>query len=174
METRIYTGKEQKRVIEESDYKGYHYAIVSYGTHPCCYVKVDDDGTDYEYDSDIRVHGGITFQDKLNHLENLEQKGYYIGWDYAHAGDYYAGSMPDGRVYTMDVLREDVRSVIDQLERARANKTDGRFFSEDLYSLVMGEMTAEDFRDIWGNEIEYDAMNGIINVGDNTIITNED
>lgn len=49
----------------------------------------------------------------------------------------------------------------------------GEYFSEDLYKLLNGEITTNTFRNYWGNEIEYDAMNGIINVGDNTIIINE-
>ena len=49
----------------------------------------------------------------------------------------------------------------------------GEYFSEDLCKLLKGEITAITFRNYWGNEIEYDALNGIINVGDNTIITNE-
>lgn len=47
----------------------------------------------------------------------------------------------------------------------------GEYFSEDLHSLIMGKITAKKFREIWGS-VDYDAMNGIINVGENTIITN--
>jgi len=49
----------------------------------------------------------------------------------------------------------------------------GEYFSEDLHSLIMGKITAEDFRKAWG-KVEYDAMNCIINVGKNTIVTNMD
>lgn len=59
------------------------------------------------------------------------------------------------------------------IETNEEDETADRYFSEDLYAVLNGTMTASEFRRLWG-ELEYDAMNGIINVGNNTIITNED
>ena len=53
------------------------------------------------------------------------------------------------------------------------DETADRYFSEDLYAVLDDKMTPREFRRLWG-ELEYDAMNGIINVGRNTIITNMD
>lgn len=52
------------------------------------------------------------------------------------------------------------------------NLANEAYFSEGLYDLIMGKITAEEFRATYGEEIDYDALNGIINVGNNTIITN--
>lgn len=46
----------------------------------------------------------------------------------------------------------------------------GEYFSQDLYDLIMGKVSAESFRKVWGEDVAYDAMNAIINVGENTII----
>lgn len=52
------------------------------------------------------------------------------------------------------------------------NLANEAYFSEGLYDLIMGKITAEEFRATYGEEIDYDAPNGIINVGNNTIVTN--
>lgn len=52
------------------------------------------------------------------------------------------------------------------------DETENRYFSEDLCAVLEGKMPTNKFRRLWG-EISYDAMNCIINVGNNTIITNE-
>lgn len=86
MEEMIYYENRLKTpiILDEGDYKGIHYVILNLGTHPCVYVenkrfKYSEDDWDY-------VHGGISFEgyaywNKADHRK-------YLGWDYAHAGDY--------------------------------------------------------------------------------------
>lgn len=65
---------------------GIEWIILDLGTHPCTYLNVE--GTKYEnihYDEiPLSVHGGLTFNGKLDCHPNAV----WIGWDYAHCGDY--------------------------------------------------------------------------------------
>lgn len=65
---------------------GVEWIILNLGTHPCTYLNVE--GTKYEnihYDDiPLSVHGGLTFSGKLD----CHPDGVWIGWDYAHHGDY--------------------------------------------------------------------------------------
>lgn len=36
-------GQEVIEILDEGVYKGFHYVIVSYGTHPCAYVEIPGD-----------------------------------------------------------------------------------------------------------------------------------
>lgn len=78
--------------------QGYDYFILDLQSHPTAYVKVNKKhayyGKDY-YDLpaefDYIVHGGLTFASGyLKYNGRIHQNGWYFGWDYAHAGDYYA------------------------------------------------------------------------------------
>ena len=74
--------------IAEGEYKGFNYYVLSLGTHPCAYVDVTNTklhGEDYD-DIDIECHYGLTYAEER--LTTVEKKGWFIGWDYAHYGDY--------------------------------------------------------------------------------------
>ena len=125
--------RKDKEVLCDGKYKNYHFEIISYGTHPCAYVRIDDSnnryfGMDYDEITDIHCHGGLTFSEP--HGENKET--WLIGWDYAHAGDYvgYQPSLSSnfidsmiyddwgndyGKKYTVKEILEDVYDVIDQI-----------------------------------------------------------
>ena len=83
--------------------------IIDRGGWPCSYIKMPEDiyqnhvestnwDGNYE-DIDVCVHGGVTFgeycklkvrldDDQFDCNERMPE-GYWLGWDYAHAGDYY-------------------------------------------------------------------------------------
>lgn len=78
---------------------GVAYAVFNIrGSHPCAYIQfpgiekvkdydslfIDEDIDDID-DFECCIHGGFTF---LGRLENLGLPGIWIGWDYAHLGDY--------------------------------------------------------------------------------------
>lgn len=75
---------------------GLLYYILNLGTHPTAYIKIpkghklyNKDYDDIYKEVDIDVHGGFTYSS--NHLwisENQKIEGWFIGWDYAHYGDY--------------------------------------------------------------------------------------
>lgn len=121
----IYKDKKCRELLKQGDYKGYHYAIVTYGSHPCAYVK-----TMGITDEDIYVHGGITYEggDVTEWFPELP-KGYYIGWDYAHAGDYISlfGGLTrspfyDEKKWVLDEIFEEVKNAIDQIEAVRKGR----------------------------------------------------
>lgn len=118
-----YTNDRIIKILAEGTYYNYHFFVVSYGTHPCCYVEIPRQhqfyGKDYNYDGIedlITCHGGLTFSaGYLPFLGNLEGK-WFIGWDFAHWQDYcpyIEGN--DGKKWTTKELIEEVGNVCEQL-----------------------------------------------------------
>ena len=93
MKEMIYTSERTRELLHNDIYKGYHYYIMSYGTHPCCYIELHKDsilyGVNYD-DIDMDVHGGLTYsKDYLKTGDNTTVSGnWFIGWDYGHCTDY--------------------------------------------------------------------------------------
>lgn len=120
----IYKPKREIETLEHDFYKGYEYAVMSLGTHPCCYFRIPGgnkyEDCDYE-DIPLDVHGGITFKsDRLNTSEGMLY-GCWIGWDYAHLDDYLDGpeelkifSGRDGKKWTTEELIQACKDAIDQ------------------------------------------------------------
>ena len=116
------------RVIDMLDkgiYKGYHYAIVSFGSHPCAYIELPKGhkyyGKDYD-DIPIDCHGGLTYSSEglLPSSNDYHRDGYWIGWDYAHLGDYYGWSnafINTGKRWTTEEILQEVKEVIEQLSK---------------------------------------------------------
>lgn len=122
----FYQDRYKQELVFHKKYKGYEYFIVDLGTHPTAYVKVPKNskffGREYYTYDDIKVHGGLTYSS--NHLNFYKYSGKYnwfIGWDYAHAGDYYFDKILEkylfgnDKKYTLDEIIEDCKSVINQL-----------------------------------------------------------
>lgn len=78
-------------VLAAGEYKGFHYYVISYGTHPCCYIEIPEGhkyfNMDYEY-IDFECHGGLTFSESCLRPVDESGKRWFIGWDYAHCYDY--------------------------------------------------------------------------------------
>ena len=75
-------------ILDEGNYKGYNYVIVSYGNHPCAYIEIPKGYRFYEKscgEIDIDCHGGLTY---CGFRDFGFGEKYYIGWDYAHYGDF--------------------------------------------------------------------------------------
>lgn len=121
-------GKENKpRIIGYGIYKDVKWAITSVnGKHPCAYIE-DKFTTVYDdmYKIPLDVHGGITFYDYC-HFNPEEENVKYIGWDYAHCGDYidhynlpeqFKGIFKfDGdRKYTYDEIKDEILKAIDKM-----------------------------------------------------------
>lgn len=116
----------------------YQYIILSHGTHPCAYISIPKSHKYYKkkykklpHSNDVSVHGGITFAEKMLLVGKTENddtvwlKGHWIGWDYAHCGDYighnfffdmYSIFNEESKKWTTAEILEDVKSVIKQLE----------------------------------------------------------
>lgn len=66
----------QRRIFAQGELNGHEWFIVSYGSHPCAYVKSD---IPEKLQDEIIVHGGITFCGKVFPefmVEGAEMIGY--------------------------------------------------------------------------------------------------
>lgn len=110
-------------VLLEGTYKGYQFYILSLGTHPTAYIEIPKEsklfGKDYG-DINISVHGGLTYSS--NHLQDIKKDTWFIGWDYAHLGDYFGlDSLFDtdinrkSKKWTTEEIFEDVVNAIEQI-----------------------------------------------------------
>lgn len=84
-------------VVMEGDYGGRHFAILCVYGHPCAYIEVRKDDAIAKCEghrcdgyccdcASICVHGGPTYYGSAQ-WDETDQRN-YIGWDYAHLGDY--------------------------------------------------------------------------------------
>ena len=124
----IYSKFQTIELIAYGEYKEYEYAVINYGTHPCCYVKLeqDDQFFGHEYANiPIACHGGLTYSRKVLQLSSTEidSDGWWIGWDYSHTGDYvpYLEAILDKedvnrlKKWSTEELIGECKNVIDQL-----------------------------------------------------------
>ena len=114
-----YSGTKPVERIAEGCYKGFDFYVLSFGTHPCAYIDVSDTslaGEDYD-DIDINCHGGLTYSG--NQLVTVDKKGWFIGWDYAHLGDYRRDLYYslNGRQWTTGEIVEECINVIEQINQ---------------------------------------------------------
>lgn len=125
-----YMGNGQKvtEILDEGVYKGFHYAIVSYGTHPCAYIEIPKGHKLYNISDknglvNIDCHGGITYVSRTGLIRPSNKNhrdGYWVGWDYAHCMDYCYSPynfefFNEGKKWTTKEIFEDVKNVIEQL-----------------------------------------------------------
>lgn len=111
----IYTNlRHSPELIRIGVYKNFNYYIYSLGTHPCAYVNIGNTSLDHvDYDDiDIQCHGNLTYS--METLHDLDIKGWFIGWDYAHPEDYIGG-FTDGIKWTVKEIEEECIDVIEQV-----------------------------------------------------------
>ena len=126
---KIYYGErlEKPIILENKEYKGYEYYIITLGTHPCCYVLLPKGhkhyGKNYN-DIPIECHFGLTYSEPTLLRDNIIHGGeWVIGWDYAHVGDLFDYHKTlfmerircDDKKWHLDELRNEVYEVIEQL-----------------------------------------------------------
>lgn len=122
------TMKDGREVLDSGISFGFNFYIISFGSHPCCYVEIPDNHPLYleKYDDiEIECHGGLTFSSsKLTGIDETGLK-WFIGWDFAHCDDYYCspvGSDVKGHKWTLDELICEVDNVCKQLKEWRIKK----------------------------------------------------
>lgn len=112
-----YTAERKKEILALGKYGNYNFIIYSFGAYPVAYVSLPDTHP-LNYNEDkifekINCHGRITFTGKIIGL-----KGWAIGWDYAHGGDYVLGDFElCGIKHTTDEILQEVKNVIKQLKK---------------------------------------------------------
>lgn len=110
-----------RQILDSGTCRGFNYFIISFGTHPCCYVEIPKQHECYgkHYDEiDIDCHGGLTFSS--DHVIAIDETGekWFIGWDFAHLDDYFYSNdyfTREGHKWTTEELKEEVRKVCEQL-----------------------------------------------------------
>ena len=121
MKQMIYGGKIKQEVIADGENDGFKWCVLSYGTHPCCYITLPEGhkfyGKNVDEFNNIECHGGITFcgfnEKKL--FEFWDAKDFIIGWDYAHVGDQFSMLYSDAKEWTTEELVSEIKDVIKQL-----------------------------------------------------------
>lgn len=135
-----YSRENIRELLCNGIYKGYHFYVLNLGSHPTAYVEIPKTsklfGKHYD-DIDILVHGGLTYSnDELKISSNTTMaNSWFIGWDYAHAGDYCGymedikewgihtlSSLEDEKKWTTEEMIKDCICVIDQLIEGEENE----------------------------------------------------
>ncbi len=111
LEQMVYTRNRENQTIAIGTYKDHDYVVKSYGHFPCCYVSVKS-GIDEQR---IKCHGGVTWFGKNLPNEEPVPGEFWIGWDYAHGGDYIC-PYGRGKQWMTEELEMACEEVIDQLE----------------------------------------------------------
>ena len=102
-------------------YKGYEFEILSYGTHPCAYIRIPKDHKLYQaalncrYTDELLLncHGGVSFTGYLHPKRN---DNWWVGWDYSHLGDYTSHCLSyTDKKWTTEEILDEVRIVIDEI-----------------------------------------------------------
>lgn len=93
-------------VLHEEDIDGYKIIIASLGTHPVAYIGLPKDHvlnnigyfelSNQEYYGS--VNGGFTYGG--HGVNKLYEEVWFLGWDYAHFGDYYCHSLMSNKAST--------------------------------------------------------------------------
>lgn len=111
----IYGDRKEKEILAEGSWGPYQYKVVSLGSHPCGYVSIPDNhplhGKLELMEAIIACHGGITFYDRMNDgMDSEWGTEFYIGWDYAHSGDFMGGGFGreefDTKYTTEEIINE--------------------------------------------------------------------
>ena len=121
MKEMIYKPDIELEILDEGHCGGFHYCIVSYGTHPAAYVEIPSTHRFYKMnhrDMDILCYGDLSYSSAHGILRNEHyREGFWIGWDYNHCGDYN-GSLPflEGfKKWTTEEIYEHIQDVVFQL-----------------------------------------------------------
>lgn len=127
MKQMVYTTRTKKaEILATGIYKNFKYYVISYGAYPCAYVDVSNTSlasTDYD-EINIDCHGGLTYsEDYLSAADTEKSDGkWYIGWDYAHYGDYtfhpfhpYIGGGEWDKRWTTEEIVAECKNVINQI-----------------------------------------------------------
>ena len=118
VEESFYNKNGYEKLLKAGTYKGCPYFIITFGTHPCCYIGIDSNNKFYKKHYDdipIQVHGGLTFACPTSKFKYFNKDNYWIiGWDYLHYGDYLYW-LNYGKKWTLKELEQAIYTAIDNL-----------------------------------------------------------
>lgn len=122
---KVYTGKHE--LLAEGEYKGYKFYIKNNECAPLAYIEIPETSKlyqvryiEYTIDTDLDVHGGVTFTENHLPLVYEESNKWFVGWDYAHAGDYLKLPIKTTRhsldkKWTFDEILNHIYNAIEQI-----------------------------------------------------------
>lgn len=118
-----YQSDRKMELLHYDKYKGYNYYILNLGTHPTAYIEIpkrhklykQDYDDIYKMGYDIDVHGGLTYSS--NELMGIKTENWFIGWDYAHAGDYmgYYSDFNNWNIKTIHSICDDKKWTTEEI-----------------------------------------------------------
>lgn len=116
MKKMVYGRAKKCEVLYSGEYKGHKFAILNLWHHPTAYVENKMDIIDYDDFrlNDVRVHGGFTYCD-TGYWDEKSKETSWLGWDYAHFGDYCYGDTWFSKQWTTEEIYDEVKTAIDQL-----------------------------------------------------------
>lgn len=108
----IYSTKHKDEILEKGEYSGFPYIIRTLGFWPCAYVGVPYK-PDFDVEEDLCVPVLINYKSWEWARFDFMDKGWnWFGWDYGHTSDYHPLFNKIGNKYTMEDIREDIKTVI--------------------------------------------------------------
>jgi len=119
-----YSDREDRKLLAHGKHKKHDFFVISLGTHPCAYVQIDGKYPKHLAEG-VYCHGGVTYHENYLILPDGKIEGEFIGWDYAHCGDYigYCDSFCIGdeplKQYTTSEMIADCINVINRLTEGR-------------------------------------------------------
>jgi hypothetical protein len=125
----IYKNERTREILAHDVIDDTEFYIISLGTHPCAYVHVPSTNpitkaffSLIDLSGYIYCHGGVTWFDYYLPDNKRYTDGKWLGWDYAHAGDYYGYKCyewndTDSKKWTTEEILEEVKDVIAQVKK---------------------------------------------------------
>lgn len=83
---------DEDKIVLKATMGGKPFRVLARNSHFCAYIGIDSHHRLYKAkyrDIDLDVHGGLTFSGMGDNHHFLEDDIWWLGWDYAHAGDFY-------------------------------------------------------------------------------------
>lgn len=115
---------DKAEVLHSGTFMGYKFAILNRGTHPVAYVENKNGFAECENaDEAASVHGGVTYLGGA--YWDKYDSSTYIGWDYAHLGDWFGMYDTDfntdlgNHKWATEEIFEEVKGVIRQLSKCK-------------------------------------------------------
>lgn len=111
-----FTGKDII-ILDKGKKNGLFWVIFNCGTHPTAYIEIPSTHPLFGKDCseiNLPVHGGVTYSSDRLVRNDRNYKTWWIGWDYAHAGDRI-GDIVSGKEWTTEEIREEVFEMVERL-----------------------------------------------------------
>lgn len=124
MKPMVYGPERKEQVLFSGIYKGRKFVILSLGTHPTAYVELNKEELEKSKSYDdyrLSCHCGFTYLGDA--YWDKTDDATYIGWDYAHCGDY-SGYHTEFKMWdhekkwSTEEIFDDVKECIDEFEIA--------------------------------------------------------